>query len=38
MSSIARSVVLGHGGTIELLDRSPQGLTVRIALPRASIA
>jgi signal transduction histidine kinase len=34
---IARSVVLGHGGSIELLDRSPHGLTVRIVLPRASI-
>jgi signal transduction histidine kinase len=34
--SIARSVVLGHGGTIELFDRSPCGLRVRIELPEAS--
>lgn len=31
--AIARSVVLGHGGTIELLDREPRGLLVRIVLP-----
>jgi signal transduction histidine kinase len=35
--SIARSIVLSHGGSIELGDRSPTGLRVRIALPRASI-
>lgn len=34
--SIARSVILGHGGTIELFDRSPCGLRVRIELPEAS--
>lgn len=31
--AIARSVILGHGGTIELLDRNPHGLRVRIVLP-----
>jgi signal transduction histidine kinase len=31
--AIARSVILGHGGTIELLDREPHGLRVRIVLP-----
>jgi len=31
--AIARSVILGHGGTIELLDREPRGLRVRIVLP-----
>jgi signal transduction histidine kinase len=35
--SIARSIVLSHGGSIELGDRTPTGLRVRIALPRASI-
>jgi signal transduction histidine kinase len=34
--SIARSVILGHGGTIELLDRKPRGLLVRIILPEAT--
>jgi signal transduction histidine kinase len=34
--SIARSVILGHGGTIELLDRVPNGLRVRVELPEAS--
>jgi signal transduction histidine kinase len=34
--SIARSVILDHGGTIELLDRVPTGLRVRIELPEAS--
>jgi signal transduction histidine kinase len=33
--AIARSVILGHGGTIDLLDREPRGLLVRIALPEA---
>ncbi len=32
---IARSIILAHGGTIELRDRKPLGLTVRIALPYA---
>jgi signal transduction histidine kinase len=35
--SIARSIVLSHGGSIDLEDRTPTGLRVRIALPRASI-
>jgi signal transduction histidine kinase len=35
--SIARSIVLSHGGSIDLQDRTPTGLKVRIALPRASI-
>jgi signal transduction histidine kinase len=33
--SIARSVVLSHGGTIELHDATPTGLVVRITLPAA---
>jgi signal transduction histidine kinase len=33
--AIARSVILGHGGTIDLLDREPGGLLVRIVLPEA---
>jgi signal transduction histidine kinase len=33
--AIARSVILGHGGTIDLLDRKPRGLLVRIVLPEA---
>lgn len=32
--SIARDVVRGHGGRIELLDRLPHGLVVRLSLPR----
>lgn len=38
--SIARDVVKGHGGEIELLDRAPRGLIVRVRLPdeTASIA
>jgi signal transduction histidine kinase len=32
--SIARDVVRGHGGRIELLDRMPHGLVVRLSLPR----
>ena len=31
--SIARSIVLAHGGTIELLDADGRGLRVRITLP-----
>lgn len=31
--SIARDVVKGHGGEIELLDRVPRGLIVRMTLP-----
>ena len=33
--SIARTVILAHGGTIELLDRLPRGLNVRIFLPES---
>jgi signal transduction histidine kinase len=33
--AIARSVILGHGGTIDLLDRTPRGLLVHIVLPEA---
>ena len=35
--SIARSVVLSHGGAIELKDAVPHGLVVRIALPAAAV-
>jgi signal transduction histidine kinase len=31
--SIARTIVEGHGGEIELLDRVPRGLIVRLSLP-----
>ena len=31
--SIARSIILAHGGTIELRDREPSGLNVHIFLP-----
>ncbi|WP_225773261.1 ATP-binding protein [Inquilinus sp. Marseille-Q2685] len=31
--SIARDVVRGHGGSIELLDHVPRGLLVRMSLP-----
>jgi signal transduction histidine kinase len=31
--SIARSILLAHGGTIELRDREPRGLNVHIFLP-----
>ncbi len=34
--AIARSVILGHGGTIDLLDRKPRGLLVHIVLPEAA--
>jgi signal transduction histidine kinase len=34
---IARSIILSHGGSISLEDRTPTGLRVRITLPRASI-
>jgi signal transduction histidine kinase len=36
--SIARSIILGHGGTIDLLDRTPGGLCVRIVLPELTAA
>lgn len=31
--SIARDVVRGHGGEIDLLDRTPHGLIVRMSMP-----
>jgi signal transduction histidine kinase len=31
--SIARAIVLAHGGELALLDRAPHGLIVRIRLP-----
>jgi signal transduction histidine kinase len=34
--AIARSVILGHGGTIDLLDRKPRGLLVHIVLPETT--
>ncbi len=34
--SIARSIVLAHGGTIELRDRQPRGLTVHVFLPEST--
>jgi signal transduction histidine kinase len=34
--AIARSIILAHGGTIELEDREPHGLRVRIFLPEVS--
>jgi signal transduction histidine kinase len=36
--SIVRSLVENHDGTVELLDRRPHGLIVRVRLPRASVA
>lgn len=33
--SIARSVILAHGGTIDLADCEPHGLSVRVFLPEA---
>ena len=33
--AIARDIVKAHGGRITLLDRQPQGLIVRLALPKA---
>jgi len=32
--SIARSVILSHGGSIELRDAVPRGLAVHITLPQ----
>ena len=34
--SIARSIVLAHGGELSLNDRQPKGLIVRITLPFAA--
>lgn len=34
--AIARTIILAHGGTIELKDREPHGLRVRIFLPEIS--
>jgi len=36
--AIARSIILAHGGTIELHDREPRGLLVRILLRESSAA
>jgi signal transduction histidine kinase len=36
--SIARSIILAHGGAIELCDRAPHGLRVQIRLPETSTA
>lgn len=36
--SIARSIVLSHGGSIELEDVVPHGLRVRIVLPEAPLS
>jgi len=36
--TIARSIILAHGGTIELNDRAPHGLSVQILLPEDSAA
>ncbi|MEF3365365.1 ATP-binding protein [Methylocystis sp. 9N] len=33
--SIVRSLVEHHGGTVQLLDRAPHGLIVRVVLPQA---
>jgi signal transduction histidine kinase len=35
--SIARSIILAHGGTIELCDREPHGLNVHIFLPATGL-
>lgn len=35
--SIARSIILAHGGTIELFDREPRGLNVHIFLPATAL-
>jgi signal transduction histidine kinase len=32
--SIARAIVLAHGGELSLNDRKPHGLIVRIRLPQ----
>ena len=34
--SIARSIILAHGGTIELRDRQPCGLMVIVSLPEVA--
>jgi signal transduction histidine kinase len=34
--SIARSVILAHGGSIELRDRVPRGLVVTVSLPEVA--
>lgn len=34
--SIARSIILAHGGTIELRDRKPTGLIVTVHLPQVT--
>ncbi|HEY6454052.1 MAG TPA: ATP-binding protein [Steroidobacteraceae bacterium] len=35
--SIARSIILAHGGTIDLRDQQPRGLNVHIFLPAARL-
>ncbi|MBZ9719201.1 HAMP domain-containing protein [Mesorhizobium sp. AD1-1] len=35
--SIARDIVQGHGGGIELIQRQPHGLTARITLPSMAV-
>ena len=35
--SIARSIILAHGGTIELRDLEPHGLNVHIVLPPSAV-
>jgi signal transduction histidine kinase len=34
--AIARSIILAHGGTIELRDREPYGLVVVVTLPEVT--
>lgn len=34
--SIARSIILAHGGSIELRDADPRGLLVRVVLPQVT--
>jgi signal transduction histidine kinase len=36
--SIARAIVLAHGGELSLRDRQPHGLIVRIELPIRQIS
>ncbi|WP_442756596.1 ATP-binding protein [Methylocystis sp. JAN1] len=36
--SIVRSLVEGHGGAVDMRDRAPNGLIVRVTLPRAKAA
>jgi signal transduction histidine kinase len=34
--AIANTIVQGHGGTLQLLDRQPRGLSVRVRLPQTA--